>query len=299
MNKKDSFIKIEKGEDNLNNTITKEQYQALKETGLNFETIAQKYLTENEIEAIPFQKVLYLKPKEGGSYANYSSFAYWIDQKNMKAHEEAAANIEVLQDWDKLQSENATLRSGFVLLGVNAGAKGMDLKIAEGTETLDHFEMFQIRSIKSGEKRQGIPSPIKYKNALMQNEDDKEFYNQVVSGTYMTDFIKGFPTSYGPDIKGHLNEAINKLNYNESQGDEFYNRFCKLFGEILKNELDVLGGKTHTLVVMGKNPKQNIVNEFLKRSGLDKEFRIVNISHYSGSPSYTGLAEELKEAFTI
>lgn len=282
----------------MNNTITKEQYQALKETGLNFETVAKKYLTESEIKAIPFQEVLSLKPEEGGSFANYSSFAYWIDQKKKKAHEEAAANIEVLQDWDKLQAENATLRSGFVLLGVNAGAKGMDLKIAEGTETLEHFEMFQIRSIKSGERRQGIPSPIKYKNALIQNEAGKEFYDQVVSGTYMTDFIKGFPTSYGPDIREHLNEAIKKLNYNKSQGEELYNKFSKLFGEILKNELDVLGAKTHTLVVMGKNPKQNIVNEFLRRSGLDKEFRIVNISHYSGSPSYKGLAEELKEAFT-
>ncbi|WP_277674254.1 hypothetical protein [Piscibacillus halophilus] len=281
----------------MNNTITKEQYQTLKETGLNFETIAKRYLTESEIKAIPFQKVLSLKPEEGGSYANYSSFAYWKDQPKLKAHEEAAANIELLQDWDKLQAENATLRSGFVLLGVNAGAKGIDLKAAEGTETLDHFEMFQVRSIQSGERRQGIPSPIKYKNALMQNEGDKEFYNQVVSGTYMTDFIKGFPTSYGPDIKKAMNAAIDKLNYNKTQGEEFYNNFCKLFGEILKNELDVLGGKTHTLVVMGKNPKQNIVNDFLRRSGLDKEFKIVNISHYSGSPSSKGLAEELKEAF--
>ena len=275
----------------MNNIITKEQYQALKETGLNFATIARKYLTESEIKAIPFQKVLSLEPEEGGSFANYSSFAYWIDQTGKKAHEEAAANIEVLQDWDKLQAEGATLRSGFVLLGVNAGAKGIDLKAAEGTETLEHFEMFQVRG-------QSIPSPIKYKNALMKNEDDKEFYNQAVSGTYMTDFIKGFPTSYGPDIKKAMNKAIDKLNYDKTQGEEFKNNFCKLFGEILKNELDLLGGKTHTLIVMGKNPKQSIVNDFLRRSGLDKEFRIVNISHYSGTPKSTALAEELKEAFT-
>lgn len=282
----------------MNNSITKEQYQALKETGLNFEMIAKKHLTDDEIKALPFQKVLSLNPKEGGSFANYSSFAYWIDQMKTDAYEEAAANIAVLQDWDKLQAANATLRSGFILLGVNAGAKGMDLKIAEGTETLEHFEMFQIRSILSDEKRQGIPSPIKYKNALIRNEDDKKFYDQVVSGTYMTDFIKGFPTSYGPDIKKLLNKAIEQLNYNKSQGEEFYNNFSKLFAEILRNELNLLGAQTHTLVVMGKNPKQNIVNEFLERSGLDKEFRIVNISHYSGSPSYEELAEELKDAFT-
>lgn len=46
----------------MNNAITKEQYEALKETGLNFETIAKKYLTESEIKAIPFQEVLSLKP---------------------------------------------------------------------------------------------------------------------------------------------------------------------------------------------------------------------------------------------
>lgn len=280
----------------MNNTISKEQYQSLKETGLNFKNIAKKYLTESEIKAIPFEDVLYLTPEEGGSFANFSTFAYWKDIKKNLAYEEYLANLEVLQDWNKLEAENAKLRSGFVLLGVNAGAKGQELKKTEGNETFGHFEMFQIRSIKTDKGYQGIPSAIKYKNALTQ-KNEEDFYNKVVSGTYITDFIKGFPTNFGPDIKNTLKEAKEELKYNEIQGEEFYNNFCKLFGEILKNELELLGDKTHTLVVMAKDPKKSIINEFLERSNLDKEFRIVNISHYSGSPNYEELKEELKKAF--
>lgn len=277
----------------MNYTITKNQYESLKLHDLNFEKTADKYLTKEEITAIGFQETLYLTAEEGGSYANFSSFAYWENRNIKQAFYEARENLKVLQSWNLLQEENGQLRAGYVLLGVNAGAKGMGIK---GIETFEHFEMFQLRSLKDNDNYKRIPNAIRYKNALIKTGNEK-FYNEVVSGTYMTDFIKGFPTNYGPDIPKKIKEIGRELNYTEDQSETFYTNVCKLFGEILVNELALLGGQTHTLVVMGKNKETNVVNEFLRRSGLDEQYKVTNISHYSGSPTHIELANEIIQAF--
>lgn len=274
--------------------IIKEQYEALKENGLNFKEVASKYLTDAEIEVIGFQETLYLTPKEGGSFANFSSFAYWGDHQEKTIYEEAKKNVETLQNWGELNNKHVKLHADYVFLGVNAGAKGMGLK---GIETFEHFEMFQIRSIKTENGFKGIPSPIKYKNALIKTGNE-EFYLNNVQGTYMTDFIKGFPTDYGPSIMKVLKEVKEKLDYTDEQWNTFYNNFCKLFGDILETELSLLGGNTHTLIVMAKNPETSLLNKFIKESGLDKKYKIVNISHYSGSPSSETLTKELINAFS-
>lgn len=279
----------------MNTVITKKEYQALKENGLNFQEVAKKYLTDTELKEINFLETLNFKPEEGGSFANFGSFAYWKNSTHKKAFDQANENIQLLQDWDKIQEENVELKAGYVLLGVNAGLKGMNLK---ELESFEHFEMFQIRSLKKNNKSTAVKSPIRYKNALI-NTGNEVFYNEVVSGTYMTDFIKGLPTPYGPDIKKNLKKITANLKYSNAQFKTFYSNFCKLFGEILNTELQLLGGKTHTLIVMGKNPKTCIVNEFLKESGLDQQYNVVNISHYSGSPKQVDLVEELKNAYSI
>lgn len=274
--------------------ITRDEYQAIKNTGLNFKEISQKHLTKDELKHLKFQKVLGLKASEGGSFANYSSFAHWHDQGGdvLKAQEKS---LKLIQDWDILQSLGVNLRADRVFLGVNAGAKGFDIKKEAGSETFDHFEMFQLRTIpgENGE-RDGIPCAFKYQRAFVNyDQEHKDFYNEHIRGAYITDFVKGMPTDYGNEIEKLLKAVQADLNYTDQEYDDLFKRFAKLFGEILKNELKALGDRTHTLIVMGF--EGCVVNKLIKESGLDKKYNIKNVPHYSGTPKYEDLRVILKE----
>lgn len=279
------------------NQISKEQYESLKTTGLDFEKLSNKYLTKEEIKAISFQTTLSNSPENHGSFANYSSFAYWKDSEKKKASEQAKETIEILQSWEQLQENEVSLHADYILLGVNAGSFGMDGK---EEETFEHFEMFQIRSVLKEGKVRGIPSPIKYKNALINNGEE-ELYSQKLKGMYKTDFIKGFPTRFGGDIKKNLKLYVKDLHPKNADFEKFYTKFCQLFGEILENELNLLkdpeASKTQTLVIMGKNPKTCVINDFLKRSELDKKYNIINIPHYSAPVKHTVIVESFKKVF--
>lgn len=279
------------------NQISKEQYESLKTTGLDFEKLSKKHLLEEEIEAIKFQAPLYYSPENHGSFANFSSFAYWKDSEKKKASEQAEETIEILQSWEQLQENEVSLHADYILLGVNAGLFGVEGK---EEETFRHFEMFQIRSVLKEGKVRGIPSPIKYKNALINNGEE-ELYSQKLKGMYMTDFIKGFPTRFGGDIKKNLKLYVKDLYPKNADFEKFYTKFCQLFGEILENELNLLknpeASKSQTLVIMGKNPKTCVINDFLKRSELDKKYNIINIPHYSAPVKHTVIVESFKKVF--
>ena len=274
--------------------ITKEDYIGIKSGGLDFNKISKKHLKKDELEHFDFQKVLQLDADEGGSFANYSSFAVWHDQ-SQDALIEQKKSLELLQDWDGLNNLGIRLRSDYVFLGVNAAAKGFDMRKDAGNETFDHFEMFQLRTIPNGEGQQkGIPCAFKYQRAFINHDEEhKDFYNENIRGAYMTDFIKGLPTNYGNDIDNYLKKISSELNYTKEGYEDLFNRFANLFSEILINELEVLGGRTHTLIVMGA--KSGIVNNLVSRSGLDKKYKIKNIPHYSGSIKYDKIRAILKE----
>lgn len=279
--------------------IFKEQYEALKEKGLDFKNLSEKHLTKEEIDAIKFQDPLYYKPEEGGSFANFSSFAYWKDSEKKNVSEQVEETITILQSWEQLQENEVNLHADHILLGVNAGSFGIEGK--EG-ESFRHFEMFQIRSNVKDGKLRGIPSPIKYKNALCNN-GEAELYLQKLQGAYMTDFIKGFPTRFGGDIKKNLKEYVEDIHKTKEEFDEFYTRFCNLFGEILENELNLLKDQTklnsekQTLIIMGKNPLTCVINDFLKRSKLDEKYDIINIPHYSSPVKQSTIVESFKTVF--
>lgn len=48
---------------------------------------------------------------------------------------------------------------------------------------------------------------------------------------------------------------------------------------------------------MGKNPKTCVINDFLKRSELDKKYNIINIPHYSAPVKHTVIVESFKKVF--
>lgn len=281
---------------NKNAFITKDEYNNIKSVSLNFNEISQKYFSEKEFNLLNFQKVLNLGASEGGSFANYSSFASWYDgEEQVKIAQEKS--LRIMKDWDELIKRGIKLRSDYVFLGVNAGAKGFDKKIEFGEETFDHFEMFQLRTITNHNgKSSGIPCAFKYQRAFTTyNETYKEFFNENIRGSYMTDFVKGLPTNFGSDITKQLKEISEKLKYKEDEYESLFSRFSMAFGEILKNELRLLGDRTHTLIVMGD--KGSIVNKLIEKSNLNEMYKVENIPHYSGTPTYESLRIILKEIY--
>lgn len=243
-----------------------------------------------------FQKVLHLTAREGGSFANYSSFASWYDE-NGGPRIDQEKSLEIMQDWDELEERGVHLRADYVFLGVNAGAKGFDIKKDFGEETFDHFEMFQLRTIPDGNgKGGGIPCAFKYQRAFTTyNETYKKFFNKHIRGSYMTDFVKGLPTDFGSDIILMLKEIQNKLSYTDDEYESLFTRFSLAFGEILENELKVLGDRTHTLIVMGA--EDCIINQLIKKSKLDDKYKVEDIPHYSGTPTYEKLRKTLKDIY--
>lgn len=284
---------------NVNYTINQKQYQALKETGLNFEELSEQYLTKKEIQAINFSPSLTFPAEKGGSFANFSSFLKF-EEKPKDAGESSKKSIKLLQNWDALQKENIELRVGYVLLGINAGTKGIE-KL--GRSAFEHFEMFQIRS--------RTRSPVKYQNAFL-NTGNAKFYVEKVCGTYITDFVKGYPTATGAELMADREKiAVKILGYNEEEKKDFNKRFSQLFGHLLENELELLGGETHTLVVMGH--KDNEVFTFLEELGFNKKidthvilnpnaknpkrYKVKRVPHYSSRGSQSMLREQIEEAF--
>lgn len=285
--------------DKGNYVINQEQYQALKDNGLNFKELSNELLTEDEIKAIGFSEGILLPPEEGGSFANFSSFLYYGGNSKSSAEEQSIETIEILQNWDRLKEENIQLKAGYILLGVNAGTEGIS---EVGKDTFEHFEMFQIRK--------KTKSPIKYKNALVDTGNEN-IYENWLKGTYITDFVKAFPSKNGEELVKKLEKISNTLNYSKEQHEGFYTRFCKLFGRILEEELALLGGETHTIVVMGG--KNNVVFKFLEKLGYDKKtdsqvilnpdsknhkcYNVKNIYHYSYTASQEDLLKQIKEVF--
>ncbi len=276
--------------------ITRNEYEAVKNTGLNFTEISEKYFSKKELDVLNFQKVLNLTAKEGGSFANYSSFASWYDiGSNAKTAQEKS--LEIMQDWGELEKSDVRLRADYVFLGVNAGAKGFDIKKEFGEETFDHFEMFQLRTIPDENgKGEGIPCAFKYQRAFTTYDEEYEkFFNEHIRGSYMTDFVKGLPTDFGPDVELKLKDVQDKLSYTADEYEDLFDRFSLAFGEILESELRVLGDRTRTLIVMGA--EGCIVNQLIERSNLDEKYQVKNVPHYSGSPTYEKLRKTLKNIY--
>ena len=258
--------------------ISRKEYNALKEAGINFLAIARKHLTDQEIDALGFEEVVYKDAKEGSGYANFSSFLWWHENTGGNVHEFAQRNIDILQDYDKLILEGARLHNKYVFLGTNAGQK------AKGVP-YEHFEMFQ---------RRNTPSPYKYKTALIETENF-ELLNEI-EGSYMTDLIKGFPTSYGPDIEKKIKEVGKSLEMDKKEIDSLRLRFVKVFEEILLNELSVFDTPTETIVCMGS--KSSTLAKYIRLTNLEDKYNIVFVDHYTASGSYERRANSLKRIYT-
>lgn len=238
--------------------ITKKQHQALLDTDLNLEKIAKPYLTNSEFEALEIDSF-----SQQAKIAHMVSFNYFKPTLETSKPIISKDNIDYLNNFDQIEKDNVTLRSDYVLLGVNAGLEGVD-------KDFRPFEMFQIQS---------KPYIGKYENVLKEYNHDAIF-EKYLEGVYATDMVKGMATGNAGQLNARFNEIAKKLNINPKT---FMKKISMFFGQILENELTLLGNNTKVLIVMGKRKDQHnhLVNKMLRISGLDKKYQVINIYHYS------------------
>lgn len=240
--------------------ITKEQFMKLYTTKLNLEEISKKHLDKHVYDALEIEPSI-----SNASFVHVASFNYFLEDQKGNKKDNSKENIKYLNNYDQMLKDGVPLDATYVILGVNTGAKGKG-------HTFKPMEMFQNQSISKCINR--------YHNSL-KKYGDITIYNDYLNGLYATDFIKGMPTAGIAGIAKRFNKIIREQNLDK---DQFWIDFSNFFAEVLEKELSIFDNQTKVLIIMGgpKNSETYIINKFLKLSGLDKKYEIINIYHYSG-----------------
>lgn len=261
-----------------NTIITKEAYEKITGLSINFREKALKYnFTDRELEALKVQdQILSNRPEasDGDSYAHFSSFLYHTKKRKYKPSQLSESRkkvdevrkrdwytIDQLQDWDKVEGE---LKAGYVFIGLNAAKTVEDPEITK-TLSFERFENFHA----------GGPD-MKIHNAFTKDEKrsemDEKFYYQNIHGTYITDVIKAIPTSNGAELRKLIKKAAGELQMDYVSLEK---SLVGIFADMLVEELELLGGVTHTLIILSaiEDPNQNYIERLLNLGEFPRKYK--------------------------
>lgn len=261
-----------------NTIITKEAYEKITGLSINFREKALKYnFTDRELEALKVQdQILSNRPEasDGDSYGHFSSFLYHTKKRKYKPSQLSESRkkvdevrkrdwytIDQLQDWDKVEGG---LKAGYVFIGLNAAKTVEDPEITK-TLSFERFENFHA----------GGPD-MKIHNAFTKDEKrsemDEKFYYENIHGTYITDVIKAIPTSNGAELRKLIKKAAGELQMDYVSLEK---SLVGIFTDMLVEELELLGGVTHTLIILSaiEDPNQNYIERLLNLGEFPRKYK--------------------------
>lgn len=241
--------------------ISENTYRNLKEVKVDATAILDKYLSKEEINELGIQSSFL--QEEGITIGTYSSFAYYLNNTTSKKY--LPKSLDTLNDWNEIQDKNILLQSKYVFLGLNAGlaAEGKDYRT---------FEFFH--------------DPGTRISKFMQIFKDERF-----NGAYQTDAYKALPTSDGSELNKLVSEIEVRLNL---EVDDLYKRLAQAFYELLKYELDLFENEDITIIAFGGvNQDSSAMSRFIDYSGIEVDYPIVRIPHYSAGTT------KIKDVFEL
>lgn len=261
-----------------------------------------------------------------------------------KAYKEGKdwGNIDTLQSGSDSVVNN--LKAGVVMIGANAGTGAKDLSfehfenfhnlggavikkysnsftnevdfyVRTEKEILDQslLEEYGLKKISNRDKK-GFIRYNKYKDEEALKSDN-DFFKSCISGSYLTDLVKGLPTTDSKELSDYIKKSAGKL-YDGSDKykrqykslsaykKDFEKRFASALADILTEEFSALEYLTHTLVIMNSKSSTFINNmlelggfreKYKEKSGIDINIRRVN--HYTSSTPQHIWRYQLEEVY--